>query len=433
MGPDDAGKPLTRAFRPLPEALVFSAYPFSQVEGDPTQTLIERRFVEVTVVIDPTPDIRIAHSGQVIEGLVGLGLKAPAPDITAELLERLIGCRRQERDAVFAAATVHPLQPLPVGLHLLEGLPDFPLRDVERLCLGHAAPPVTGWPPTSAGHRSPFGPVPLQNLHPYYGLLRPCAPHRYSGSCGGLPLELLPWHRGDRFPRSTKEPDPGSRRLQAGRRSGRASGLRPNSSQGPLPSPWFRHRPVNFGTSSAVRLRSSLRISPDGIKSRLFLRRSPPPLLTAAARSGLKPAPDRRLRGACPHLFCRSTPPLQSVCSRRTQWASLKFCLIDNHSAQWPGATICLSRSIVSERMVWVSAILALTVPGVVLVGYLNRRGSPGEQAKGIGWQFIRYTVLTIAIPIVGVLALNDALNGEAATLIAGAMGFAFGKASKDD
>ena len=153
----------------------------------------------------------------------------------------------------------------PVGLHLLEGLPDFPLRDVERLCLGHAAPPVTGWPPTSAGYRSPFGPVPLQNLHPYYGLLRPCAPHRYSGSCGGLPLELLPWHRGDRFPRSTKEPDPGSRRLQAGCRSGRASGLRPNSSQGPLPSPWFRHRPVNFGTSSAVRLRSSLRISPDGI------------------------------------------------------------------------------------------------------------------------------------------------------------------------
>ena len=74
MGPDDAGKPLTRAFRPLPEALVFSAYPFSQVEVDPTQTLIERRFVEVTVVIDPTPDIRIAHSGQVIEGLVGLGL-----------------------------------------------------------------------------------------------------------------------------------------------------------------------------------------------------------------------------------------------------------------------------------------------------------------------------------------------------------------------
>jgi hypothetical protein len=32
--------------------------------------------------------------------------------------------------------------------------------------------------------RSPFGPVPLQNLLPYYGLLRPCAPHRYSHPCG---------------------------------------------------------------------------------------------------------------------------------------------------------------------------------------------------------------------------------------------------------
>jgi hypothetical protein len=30
----------------------------------------------------------------------------------------------------------------------------------ERLCPGHAAPPVTGWPPAAAGYRLPFGPVP---------------------------------------------------------------------------------------------------------------------------------------------------------------------------------------------------------------------------------------------------------------------------------
>ena len=35
-----------------------------------------------------------------------------------------------------------------------------------------------------AEQRCPFGPVPLQNLQPYYGHLCPCAPHRYSGSCG---------------------------------------------------------------------------------------------------------------------------------------------------------------------------------------------------------------------------------------------------------
>src|ERR1017187_4914823 len=82
--------------------------------------------------------------------------------------------------------------------------------------------------------------------------------------------------------------------------------------------PRFRHRPVNFGTSSAVCLRSSLRISPDGICSRLFLRRSPPALLTPAARSGLEPAPDRRLRGTYPLLSCSSIPPLHLVWSRHT-------------------------------------------------------------------------------------------------------------------
>lgn len=77
--------------------------------------------------------------------------------------------------------------------------------------------------------------------------------------------------------------------------------------------------------------------------------------------------------------------------------------------------------------MLWLSLILASVVPGVLIVGYLNRRGNPNDDAKGIGWQFIRYTVLTIAVPVIGVLALNNALTCEAATLIAGAMGYAFG------
>ena len=36
----------------------------------------------------------------------------------------------------------------------------------------------------SAEQRSPFGPAPLQSLPPYYGLLRPCAPLRYSDPRG---------------------------------------------------------------------------------------------------------------------------------------------------------------------------------------------------------------------------------------------------------
>ncbi len=40
-----------------------------------------------------------------------------------------------------------------------------------------------------------------------------------------------------------------------------------------------------------------------------FLQRSPPSLLTTAACSGLEPAPDRRLRGALPHLSYSCASP----------------------------------------------------------------------------------------------------------------------------
>ena len=76
------------------------------------------------------------------------------------------------------------------------------------------------------------------------------------------------------------------------------------------------------------------------------------------------------------------------------------------------------------------SAILALAVPLALILGYCNRKqGGEGQRARGIGSQFIRYTVLAIALPIVGVLALNGLLSGEvAAALIGGAVGYAFGK-----
>ena len=70
------------------------------------------------------------------------------------------------------------------------------------------------------------------------------------------------------------------------------------------------------------------------------------------------------------------------------------------------------------------SAILAAAVPLALVLGYCNRK----QEGKGIGWQFIRWTVLAISLPIVGVLALNDLLSGEAAALIGSAMGYAFGK-----
>ena len=120
-----------------------------------------------------------------------------------------------------------------------------------------------------AGQRSPFGPARLPGLPPYYGLLRPCAPPRYSGPRGGPPLGFLPSHRGNRFPRSVQKPGSESRRLHAGCRLGRNQDI-PQTRPGLTTSPRFRHRLYAFDTSSAVRSRSSLRAIPDEIMSRLF-------------------------------------------------------------------------------------------------------------------------------------------------------------------
>src|SRR5450759_1785333 len=57
----------------------------------------------------------------------------------------------------------------------------------QRLCLIHElllSPVGFSWPVASAEQRSPFAPAPLQNLHRYYELLRPYAPHRYSDPRG---------------------------------------------------------------------------------------------------------------------------------------------------------------------------------------------------------------------------------------------------------
>src|SRR5208282_5097398 len=86
---------------------------------------------------------------------------------------------------------------------------------------------------------------------------------------GGCPFGCLPSHRGDRFPRSTRKPGSESRRLHAGCRLGRNQAI-PQTRPRLTNSPWFRHRLALFDTSSAVRLRSSLSTSPDGVRPRLF-------------------------------------------------------------------------------------------------------------------------------------------------------------------
>src|SRR5215469_4609682 len=73
--------------------------------------------------------------------------------------------------------------------------PDVQPSHLERLCLVHRLLPFSSWPVAKAEQRSPFAPVPLQGLQRYYGLLRPCAPRRYSRPRGWSRLRLVPSRR----------------------------------------------------------------------------------------------------------------------------------------------------------------------------------------------------------------------------------------------
>lgn len=76
-----------------------------------------------------------------------------------------------------------------------------------------------------------------------------------------------------------------------------------------------------------------------------------------------------------------------------------------------------------------ISIILALSLLAVFIGSLWNRVATK----KGIGWQFIRYTVISISLPLAGLLALNNSLTGEAATLIGLALGYAFGKSGQEE
>ena len=165
-----------------------------------------------------------------------------------------------------------------------------------------------------AEHCSPFGPVPLQNLPPYYELLRPCAPHRYSGPCGfcHLDVSLGSGTTGSHVPykslirlRAAYMPDVARAVFRTAPElipeAGRPSGF-----------------DITFGISTRHQRFAFARLSGSyltGLRSRLWLQRSPRSLLTTAACRGLRPAPDCRPRGANPHLLYSSTSPPSEMCS----------------------------------------------------------------------------------------------------------------------
>ena len=117
------------------------------------------------------------------------------------------------------------------------------------------------------------------------------------------PLVLLPWHQETGSCSSAQKPASDSRLLYAGRRSPRhqASGeLVPGEVLAPgFDDIWFLNDASAIGLLTFVfRMHTCPRSYP-----RLFIQRSPPRLLDAAAWSGLRPAPESRSRRAHLHLL----------------------------------------------------------------------------------------------------------------------------------
>jgi hypothetical protein len=113
-------------------------------------------------------------------------------------------------------------------------------------------------------HQCPFGPVPLQNLQPYYEHFCPCAPHRYSGSCGvsHLSFSLSIGTTGSHVPCQSLIQVHAAFTPDTGRAISRlASTFIPGHST----DPGFDVIYGNFDASSAVHFRSSPWISPDAI------------------------------------------------------------------------------------------------------------------------------------------------------------------------
>jgi hypothetical protein len=154
---------------------------------------------------------------------------------------------------------------------------------------------------------------------------------------GFLPLASLRafpagQYRGRSFPRSTQEPEPGSRRLYAGCRLGGRQDIPQAPPENFAPSSVSTSLFVDLDASSAVHSRSSSRLSPDVLLGRLFRNAHHPGRCAGAAYGGLEPPPAGRLRGAHPHLLCStvsggptstSGPPATFVAHRKVHLVEL--------------------------------------------------------------------------------------------------------------
>ena len=162
-----------------------------------------------------------------------------------------------------------------------------------------------------AEQRSSFGPAPLQSPHPYYELLRPYAPHRYSDPRGvhhlnvslGIGAQVLTFRT-----RAWLSFAPPTCRMTLGQ-----SQDIPQADPGGRVTPRFCHRLISFrhfisGLLALVSLNRACQNHALAVP-----QRSQPLLLTMAACGGLRSAPDCRPRRAYLHLSYSCASPFGPV------------------------------------------------------------------------------------------------------------------------
>ena len=69
-----------RPFRLPAQSLVLSTRPANDIGINPLEGRTQLCPVEVAVVVEPATDVRIVRPGQLLQGLVTMTVKGPAPD-----------------------------------------------------------------------------------------------------------------------------------------------------------------------------------------------------------------------------------------------------------------------------------------------------------------------------------------------------------------
>src|SRR3954452_7918716 len=109
--------------RPVPvQGLELPTGPSRQDDIDVPR--VERRRVEPTIVVDPAPDVRVEHPGQIVQRLVTALLKGPAAHGLTDRLESFVADGRTERDADLPSPSARQPRPESIAeeVELLVGI-----------------------------------------------------------------------------------------------------------------------------------------------------------------------------------------------------------------------------------------------------------------------------------------------------------------------